>query len=131
MPADKTRVRVADKVTAPDLGAEPTVRFWPSLALRYVRSPAFRTLHADGAVGGLTPAGLVHLAFFSEYPAIPDAEELVVGPDGSFTPRQREGCRGIVHELEFDAIMTIDAAAALRDALTQYIDAGRARRRGC
>ena len=41
------------------------------VAFDFIKSEYFRVIHADGALGGPTPQGLVHMAFYSERPPIP------------------------------------------------------------
>ena len=39
----------------------------------YLKNPAFRVVHVDGAVGGVTPRGRIPMAVYSERPAIPQS----------------------------------------------------------
>ena len=41
------------------------------VVIEYIKSQLFRVAHVDGAIGGPTPSGQIHLAMFSERPAIP------------------------------------------------------------
>src|SRR3954469_15164957 len=55
----------ADAPIQPDVGDERVV------VIEYIKSSYFRVVHSTGAIGGITPEGNIHMAFFSERPAIP------------------------------------------------------------
>jgi hypothetical protein len=89
----------------------------------YLKSPQFRVIHSDGAVGGVTPRGFIHLALYSERPAIPQSQEHPISPEGRILdPTDTEGKRGIVREIDVDVIMPKQAAIELRDWLVRRID---------
>ncbi|ODR94224.1 hypothetical protein AUC69_03490 [Methyloceanibacter superfactus] len=97
--------------------APPRVRFY------YLKSTQFRAIHVDGAIGGITPRGLIHASVYSERPAIPQSQEHEVAPEGRLLdPIDTEGKLGIVRELDVDLIMSKQAAAELRDWLTKRIE---------
>ena len=54
-----------------------------TLKFEYEKSEQFRTVFADGAIGGVTPRGYVHVAFYSERSPIPKV--VVHKPLGSLT----------------------------------------------
>src|ERR1700692_4853721 len=83
-------------------GIAPRVRF------HYVKSNFFRVIHVDGAIGGATPAGLIHCALYSERPALPQVtEHEVPGPELPLGPATLlEGKAGFVREIDVDFIMT-------------------------
>jgi hypothetical protein len=58
----------------------------PEIAFEYIKSNLFRVIHADGAIGGVTPSGNLHLAFFSERPAIPRMIVHKRDPSGTLGP---------------------------------------------
>jgi hypothetical protein len=97
----------------------------PELRVRshYIKSPSFRTIHADGMFGGATPGGVISMALFSERQPIPteivhrvDNGELVELPDARVT---RDGT---VREIEVNAVMSLTTAKALRRWLDTHID---------
>lgn len=97
--------------------APPRVRFY------YLKSTQFRVLHVDGAIGGITPRGLIHLSVYSERPAIPQSQQHEISPEGRILdPNETEGKLGIVRELDADLIMSKQGAVELRDWLTARID---------
>jgi hypothetical protein len=90
----------------------------------YIKGTQFRVVHSDGAIGGITPRGFIHCAFYNERPAIPQVQTHNVSPEGQLSdPVSTEGKVGIVREIDFDVIMTKQAAVDLRDWLTQQINA--------
>lgn len=92
----------------------------------FVKSSLFRVIHSDGVWGGLSPRGLMTLSFFNERLPIPQAVEHAI-TDGTLGDEvARHGRDGIVREVEFEAIMTIEAAKSLRDWLDQHITKGEA-----
>jgi hypothetical protein len=110
---------MADSNEARDdgLGALPT-----SLRFYYIKSPTYRVLHIDGAIGGITPKGLIHCAVYSERPAIPREQEFSV-EDGLRLGRivATEGKVGIVREIEADLMMDKRVVRELRDWLDKRL----------
>ena len=93
------------------------------VVFHYIKANAFRVIHADGAIGGITPQGAIHFALFSERPAIPQMQEFEfteTGEPGEVVNQQ--GRPGIVRELDVDVVLSQATAARLRDWLTQKID---------
>jgi hypothetical protein len=94
------------------------------ITFRYVNSPFFRALHVDGAIGGITPRGYIHVAVFSERAEIPYSAVHDISPEGrlSETPINAEGPQGVVREIDADLIFSKQVATELRDWLTKHID---------
>jgi len=63
------------------------------VVFEYSRDPMFRSTHADGFIGGLTPNGQVHIAFFKRAPVLPKRHVFRLNPDGSLGAEvaEREG----------------------------------------
>jgi hypothetical protein len=93
------------------------------ISFDYLKSQFFRVIHADGAIGGLTPAGGIHVSIYSERPAIPQRQTFVLGKDGSLGQSAQETIvrPGIVRELDVDVVMSIDVARSLASWLDQQI----------
>lgn len=96
----------------------------PVIEYHYIKSQIFRVIHADGALGGITPRGLVHLTFYNERAAIPrlgirefDEMSQTAGPE-----KYAESKAGIVRELEFDVLMDETTAHELRDWLNRRLE---------
>ena len=79
----------------------------------YVKGNLFRVVHADGAFGGLTPTGNIHMAIFSQRGAIPNfiEQEILDGKLGNEI--SREGKEWVIRELEVDVIMSIETAKGI------------------
>ena len=89
-----------------------------SLKFFYLKNAQFRVVHVDGAIGGITTRGLIHMAVYSERPAIPQAHVQDITPEGTLSqPHDSEGKEGIVRELDVDLMMTKQTAIELRDWL--------------
>lgn len=96
-----------------------------TIAFDYIKSRQFRVIHIDGAMGGLTPSGLLHVGFYSERPAFPQRivhEVTSEGQLGDLRTQDTISRGSIVRELDVDAVMTIATAKSLRDWLSQRID---------
>lgn len=86
----------------------------PTVTLDYIKSSAFHSIQADGAIGGITPNGHIHMAFFNERSAIPRRVVHELNEDGTLGPlRQMETRNSIVREMNIDVFMTQDAATEL------------------
>ena len=107
----------------------PVVRF------HYVKSNAFRVVHADGVIGGPTPSGLLHLSFFSERFPIPAVVEHAISDAGGGRREvgkeiAKEGKEGVVREVEVGVMMTLDMAKQLHAWLGNNIQRIEAALRG-
>ena len=94
----------------------------------YLKGSLFRVIHADGAMGGITPRGNIHMAFYSERAAIPREHVHRLDASGRLGERIDEETvsrEGIVREMDVDVIMSIADATGLRDWLTQQIESVR------
>ncbi len=99
------------------------------VAFDYIKTSDFRVVWADGAVGGLTPAGLVHFALYSERPAIPRRQvfDILDGEDGetrlgSEIIEKRLSRDSIVREMPVDVFMSAKAAEQLANWLTLQLE---------
>ena len=97
--------------------------FAQSTVFHYVKSQNFRTLHVDGAIGGITPRKYIHCALFSEHATILRVVEVEI-KDGNATGEQSimDGRAGYIQELEVDVMLDLDAAKALRNWLSKRIE---------
>lgn len=91
----------------------------------YIKSNFFRVVRGDGAFGGLSPNGTIHMAIFSERSAIPTkivhkVVDNALGPE--IVPR-REVRKAVVREVEVDVTLDINQAIALRKWLDDKIKA--------
>ena len=94
----------------------------PTVAFDYIKSPIFRSIRADGVVGGLTPSGHMHMAFYSEREAIPRRVIQEINQDGSLGKTRGVQTRdSIVREMDIDVFLTKDVAEALHEWLGKII----------
>jgi hypothetical protein len=92
----------------------------------YMKSNAFRVIHADGVLGGPTPSGLIHLSFFSERFPIPTVIEHAITDAGGGRRElgkeiAKEGKDGVVREVEVGVMMSLEMAKQLRSWLSNHI----------
>jgi hypothetical protein len=95
-----------------------------TISFDYLKSQLFRVIHADGAIGGITPSGYIHCSFYSERQAIPKHQTFVLNKEGALGQPIAEKTvvrNAIVRELDVDVIMNIDVARALADWLMQQV----------
>jgi hypothetical protein len=83
------------------------------VAFDYIKSQFFRAIHADGAIGGGTPQGHIHFAFYSERPPLAKRQVHTVSPQGDLgapIPEKTVIRDAIVRELDVDVVMTVAVA---------------------
>ena len=87
------------------------------LNTHYMKSNLFRVVHADGAMGALTPRGLVHMTLYSERAAIPKRGFRAISEDGQHLEPEvfTETIGGVIRELEVDVLMDEALVRELRD----------------
>jgi hypothetical protein len=88
----------------------------PEIVFEYIKSNLFRVIHCDGAIGGVTPSGNLHIAFFSERAAIP--RTLVhsrgeMGTLGPLIPERTQGRPSVIREMDVDVVVAPRAVDAL------------------
>ena len=102
--------------TASPATPDPTVDF------HYIKGPDFRTVHIDGAIGGITPSGFLHIAMFCERSAIPKKITHTLLPDGTLgSAIKRTGKKGIARQMEIDIIVNEATAKSLKIWLDQKL----------
>jgi len=96
----------------------------PAVVFDYIKSPHFRVVRADGAIGSITPNRHIHFALYSERLAIPRQIVNKINEDGTLgdeIPERRVAREGIVREMEIDIFLTVDVAKQLCDWLSKRI----------
>ena len=91
----------------------------------YIKGPGFRTIHVDGALGGLTPSGFLHIAVYAERMAIPRHVVQAVtsaGQLGEEIKSERESKAGVVRQLEVDLFVNEDTARNIRNWLDDKLE---------
>ena len=99
-----------------DLSKEQEIRF------RYMKSRFFRVIHADGAWGGVSPRGSIHMSLFNERGALPDTSTLVIDATGRvMRPEAIQTSGDIIREVECDVVFDLSTAINLRRWLDEKI----------
>jgi hypothetical protein len=89
----------------------------------YIKGSFFRVIHVDGAIGGITPRGLIHCSIYSERVAIPRVTRQPVNADGLLGDQEViESREGVVREMEVDLIFDERTAKELRDWLERRLE---------
>ena len=128
--ANKTAKRVAKKTTKKSNGTAAKVANPEQVTFYYLKGPDFRTIHIDGAIGGLTPSGHLHIAFYAERAAIPQKTTQKINPDGTLGDETaREGKEGVVRQMETDIIVNENTARNIKVWLDQKLEEFEARRK--
>jgi hypothetical protein len=92
------------------------------LDIHYDRTSSYRTFHADGFRGGITPKQNVFIDFYVERPAAPKLVKHEVR-DGKLGPETKRGGRsGVVRSSEGGLIMNLNTALELYWWLEDQID---------
>lgn len=93
------------------------------ITFNYFKSQFFRVVHADGAWGGVSPRGDIHISFYNERVAIPDKSRVVVSKIGlPLKPEEFEATSTMVREVEVDVIVDLTTAIQLRAWLNSKIE---------
>lgn len=86
----------------------------PVVSFDYIKAPSFQSLRADGVIGGLTPSNRIHMAMYSERPAIPRRMTYAVSDEGELGQlldvQSREA---VVREMSADLFMDLRTAEAI------------------
>ncbi len=104
--------------------AEAVAKAQSGVEIHYMKSNLFRVIHADGAMGSLTPRGLLHMTLYSERVAIPKRGFRAISEGGQNLEPEvfTETIGGVVRELEVDVLIDEELARELRDWLTRRLD---------
>ena len=94
----------------------------PLAEFHQIKSNFFRVIHADGAFGGVSPNGYIHMSIYSERRALPRLIVHEIEPDSLGKEVGREGRAGMVRELEVDVVLDEGTAIALRQWLGDKIE---------
>lgn len=90
----------------------------PKIDIHYEKNPQFRTVYADGLIGGTTPAGMVNLNFYATRNIIPRCVSHDVADNGMLINPGRnsdDSKEGIIREIEVGVYMSRESA---RDVYT-------------
>ena len=94
----------------------------PSIAFDYIKSNFFRVIRADGAIGGPTPQGHLHLAFYSERAAMPRRVIHELKDDNTLgAVRETQSRDSMIRELDVDVFLSFGVAESLHEWLGEQI----------
>lgn len=92
------------------------------VAFDYLKAPNFQSLRADGVIGGLTPTGRIHMAIYSERPAIPRRITYEINDAGQLGELAEVQTRdSVVREMSADIFLDLRAAEAIHEWLADHI----------
>ena len=105
----------------PNEAAPPTPE---SIEFHFIKSVHFRTVHVDGAWGGITPRGAIQCAIYSERQPIPRTIKQYLTEDSRLSDKYDtlEARDGMIREVEANLIMSLSTAVSLRDWLNTKIN---------
>lgn len=88
-----------------------------SIEIFYEKNPQYRTINADGAIGGLTPTNQVNISFYSTRNTIPKSITHKINDNGSLSEIpveiNKDSKFGILREIEFGVYMSRQSAHEL------------------
>lgn len=125
-----TKKFVRNKSVAQELSVMADTK--KTIDFHYIKGVDFRSVHVDGAIGGLTNKGFLHIALFAERSPIPQKTSHKILPDGSLGDEileSRESKTGIVRQMEVDLIMNEETTRDLRIWLDQQLEEFDSRRK--
>jgi hypothetical protein len=98
------------------------------LNIDYIKGNLFRTVRPDGAIGTLTPHGLIHLIFFAERQAVPQRVVHKLEADGSLGEvLEVVGRDAVVREAEVAISLDVETAEAAVRLLTDLLKEAQAK----
>ena len=96
--------------------ADETSQKAQTISFDFIKSSAYRVVHADGAWGGLNVRGNIFMAFYVERPAIPTRITNAITPEGRLGEElSREQRPAVVREVEVGVVMDLVSAKSLHD----------------
>jgi hypothetical protein len=93
------------------------------VAFDYIKGPHFRAVRADGAIGGVTPNGHIHIAFYSERLPIPRRVVHSLDPSSGKLGEEiaRESRDAVIREMDSDLFLTLSVAKSIYTWLGERI----------
>lgn len=94
----------------PGMGTE---RAWPTtVRFRFTKADGHKTVAANGAWGGATPSGEIHVHLYLESPEVPAETEAPIGPSGPLQEKLPGNGETIVVEREVQVSVVMSAPKA-------------------
>jgi len=79
----------------------------------YIKSNQFRVIHVDGVHGGVSPKGLIQMAFFSERAPIPKRETYSLQQGKLGTRINIEAREAFIREVEVETLIDLQIAKVI------------------
>jgi hypothetical protein len=95
------------------------------IAFDYIKAPDFKVVWADGAIGSITPNGIISFVMYAERAAIPRRQVFEVGSDGRLGEERLEKriSRGsIVREMACNIFLSQEGAENLAHWLLEQVE---------
>ncbi len=91
----------------------------------YEKNQLYRTIYADGLIGGLTPTNSISLSFFATRGPIPKSALHKIGPNNLVDPigiPSKESKTGIIREIEVGVYMNQQTAKDIYEFLKKILE---------
>lgn len=91
----------------------------------YEKNPLYRTIHADGLIGGPTPNNSIYLGFYASRSVIPKSMTHNINDDGTLNSTGTPGAdskSGIFREIEIGVYMSKDTAKDMYEFLKKIFE---------
>jgi hypothetical protein len=100
----------------------------PNIEIFYEKNPLYRTIYADGLIGGKTPANAFNFSFYATRNPIPKSSLHSINVDGSVNPEgihSSESKVGIIREIEVGIYMNTETAKDIYEFLKIFFENGK------
>ena len=97
----------------------------------YIKEADFRSIHVDGAYGGLTNTGFLNMSVYTERNVIPRKTTHEIFPNGKLgdeIEELRDSKEGVIRQMVVDLIMNESTARNVRNWLDEKLDEFQQRR---
>jgi len=89
----------------------------------YVKSNSYRCIHIDGALGGVTPNGEIHMALYNERVMLPRCSVHELNADGTLGDILDSGAMDVIErEMDVSGIMSHEVARSMYEWLGNVLD---------
>ncbi len=91
-----------------------------TINIYYEKNSQYRTIHADGVLGGLTPKNAINLNFYSTRNVIPKHRIHQITSSGTLEKvgiNSEDSKKGIIREIEFGVYMSKETATEIYEFL--------------
>lgn len=95
------------------------------IAFDYIKGQYFRVIHADGAIGAITPRGDIQFALYSERKAIPRRQVNAIKSEfilGDVIKEETVSRDSIVREMDINVVVNSDVATNLAKWLLERVE---------